>query len=71
MYRKDNGHPAVGQDPIVIPNGVEIVNAMYVNLPSQGIMDTVYENYPPREHHDSNGDDSRTYSTIDDVQQGH
>ena len=77
MYRIH--HDAARQDDRAIPNvynNIEVANAVYKNFQSQETMDTAYENFPPREHaHDvyenPNRDESCTYSTIDDIQQGH
>ena len=80
MYRKDNVHHAQGKDAhaLVIPNlhgCMEAVNTTYANLHPQGRMDTAaYVNYPLRENHIYDNPDvekPHTYSTIDDVQQGH
>ena len=77
MYRKDNGHHAAGQGNVIIQNvheDMEVVNAVYMNVPLQGRTDTTYANFPPREHrvyNNPNTGETRIYSTIDDVQQGH
>ena len=80
MYRKDNVHHAPGQDarPLIIPNArrsMEVVNTMYANVDLQDRMDTAaYVNYSPRGNHiydNPDAEEPHTYSTIDDVQQGH
>ena len=80
MYRKDNVHHAQRQDApaLVMPNlhgYMEVVNTMYANVHPQDRMDiAAYVNYPPRGNHiyeNPDAEEPRTYSTIDDVQQGH
>ena len=53
MYRKDNGHHAVGQGAVIIPNvheNMNVVNPVYMNVPLQEGINTPYANITPMEH---------------------